>query len=215
MYHCTKVILIWPGGILRWGFAPWYVSRHFYFLTVTSSRISLPALFAQLSSPLEMPGDWQPLAQLHPALPASPQHNTSHQPAPYVWRPWPRSYPIPWQWAGRKKSRTVHRFVSECRVSPGLLPAGTHIVIFPSSLDIESEDYSCFVPSISQQAAVSHCPARSCAFGMSWRKVLDLCLDKHYRILSGTRIHCSSESHMPSLTDIWWPWHDKKQAAFH
>lgn len=50
------------------------------------------------------------------------------------------------------------------------------------ALDTEGKDYSCFVPFISQQAAVSHCPARSCECGMSSRKVLDLCLDKHYRL---------------------------------
>lgn len=62
---------------------------------------------------------------LLPSAASAPKHDTSHQPTPYVWRSWPRSCPTPWQWAGR---RTMHRFVPECRVSPGLLPGGTHTV---------------------------------------------------------------------------------------
>lgn len=87
MFHCNKVILIWPGVILWWGFTPWYASRHFHFLTATSSRISSPALSVQLSSPPVVPGDWQlltppPCPATQPSCPP-PHHgqrDTSRQP---------------------------------------------------------------------------------------------------------------------------------------
>lgn len=80
-YHCTKVILIWPGDILWWGFTWWHVPRHFHFLLVTSSQISPPVLFAQLSSPSEVLRDGQPLTQSHRDTTIMQQNHLTTQPS--------------------------------------------------------------------------------------------------------------------------------------
>lgn len=124
-----------------------------------------------------------------------------------------------------KRTVFVHSFVPWCRVSPGLLPAGRHILstVWPpwaaSPKQAASGSLSCKGIGHRGERLLSFCthtvPQGLVGLEMPSRKDLYLCLGKKFRLFQGSRFLCSLGNHLPSLTDTEWQWHDDNQAAFH